>query len=452
MKRLICLLLTVCMLFALAACGAASPAEGPAAEWSREGYYADEDGNMLSVTRMDDVEEPGWYVGFSNGEDLIEDSYGGMLPQEGNTLHGSLASGGSGRELTVTVSEEGEYGLLLVVEGVESYHFKPMDIPAADHAISINTEGPGQIAYAKTEAELNFDGYFSSSSFPLWEPGTYVLGAKTDEEGWAFIKWTKDGEDFSTDPIITVELNDDAAFVAVFDYIGSDGQNPVMNFIGDYQCDRARAHVECIGDDAAKITIDWAGSAWERAHWEIVGPLDTETLTISYSGCTKAIIVCDDSGEETSREPEYEDGTGTIVFGEGLSFTWHEDQAERDDMVFEWIPVAEESHGFEGRWADETAGRCQIEFSYRGEGSMDVKITWSSSANERSCWEMTANVYKNDIMVYQDGHAWVETYSDDSHSTVSDESFNETGSFYLLDGKLHWVNDKTSEETVFIPA
>ena len=134
------------------------------------------------------------------------------------------------------------------------------------------------------------------------------------------------------------------------------------------------------------------------------------------------------------------------------SFTWHEDQAERDDMVFEWIPVAEESHGFEGRWADETAGRCQIEFSYRGEGSMDVKITWSSSANERSCWEMTANVYKNDIMVYQDGHAWVETYSDDSHSTVSDESFNETGSFYLLDGKLHWVNDKTSEETVFIPA
>lgn len=93
--------------------------------------------------------------------------------------------------------------------------------------------------------------------------------------------------------------------------------------------------------------------------------------------------------------------------------------------------------GFEGRWAEEFAGRCQITFTYRGEGSMDVSITWSGSAWERSCWNMTADVYKNDIMLYSDGHSWVETYSDDSHYTVSEERFGGTGSFYLQDGKLH---------------
>ena len=48
----------------------------------------------------------------------------------------------------------------------------------------------------------------------------------------------------------------------------------------------------------------------------------------------------DENGEVQSEETVYEDGTGTIVFHEDGSFTWHEDQAEgRDDMVFEWLPV-----------------------------------------------------------------------------------------------------------------
>ena len=452
MKKWIALLTALCMLLALAACGAAAPEEEPAAEWSREGYFADESGNMLSVTRMDDVVEPGWYVGFSNGEDPIEDSYGGMLPQEGSSLHGSLPCGGDKPALTVTVSEEGEDGLLLVVEGGESYHFRPMDLKPADHAVIVSCEGIGHIAIAKADEELSFGSGYSYSSFPLWEEGEYVLGAQADEEGWGFIKWKKNGEDFSSDPIIRVWLDDDAEFVAVFDYVGGEGQNPVMNYVGDYQCGRASAHVECIGDDGAKITIRWGGSTWESAQWELIGRLDTGTGTVAYSGGVKTLLVYDDNGELKSEETEYEDGTGTIVFGEGLSFTWHEDQAERDDMVFEWVPTTEERYGFEGLWAEEIAGRCQILFSYRGEGSMNVEITWPGSAFERKCWEMTADVYRNDIMIYEDGRSWVETYSDESTFTVSEESVNESGSFYLLDGKLHWVNNQTSEETVFIPA
>lgn len=116
------------------------------------------------------------------------------------------------------------------------------------------------------------------------------------------------------------------------------------------------------------------------------------------------------------------------------------------------VSVPTEHRGFEGRWAEETAGRCTIEFSYRGEGSVNADISWSSSAWERARWNMSADIYRNDIMIYQDGHHWVETYSDDSTYTITDETYGGTGSFYIENGKLHWHNDQTGEEAVFIPA
>jgi hypothetical protein len=119
-----------------------------------------------------------------------------------------------------------------------------------------------------------------------------------------------------------------------------DGQNPVMNFVGEYQCDRAHAVVECSGYEDAWITIDWAGSAAEYAHWDISGRLDPETLTINYFGCAKSHLTYNENGEIVSQEQEYGDGTGTIVFHEDGTFTWHEDQSETgDDLVFEWLPV-----------------------------------------------------------------------------------------------------------------
>ena len=115
---------------------------------------------------------------------------------------------------------------------------------------------------------------------------------------------------------------------------GDGGQNPVMNFIGEYQSDRAHALVECSGTEDALITIEWGGSAAELARWDIFGRLNTETLTINYSGVTKSIVTYDDSGEIVSQEPEYEDGTGTITFNDDGTFTWHEDQSEYGvDMV-----------------------------------------------------------------------------------------------------------------------
>ena len=459
MKKMICLLLAVCMVLATAACGTApkgqeTPAaqtEQTAAEWTRQGYFFDDNGNMLSVTLMEDVVDPGWYVGFMNGEDFIEDSYGGILPQDGGTLRGVLPSSGSKPEITVTVSEEGENGLLLAVEGGETYHFAPAEMQVPVATLRVNTEGYGSFSCVEEGDDSEVDTNTTSFQSGLTGPTFFELTAYPGED-WYFVKWTLNGADYSTDEQIRVEIKEDSDFVAVFDFAGNDGQNPVMNFVGSYQCDRASALVECIGDDGAQITIKWGGSAWELAQWEIIGRLDPDTLTVDYSACTKSILVYDDNGELKSEEVEYDDGTGTIVFSEDGSFTWHEDQADRDDMVFEWAPVPEERYGFDGLWAEEIAGRCQIFFSYCGEGSQNVEITWSGSAYERRCWTMTADVYKNDIMIYENAHSWVETYTDEENFTISEESFDGTGSFYIEDGKLHWINDQTGEHTVFIPA
>ena len=55
-------------------------------------------------------------------------------------------------------------------------------------------------------------------------------------------------------------------------------------------------------------------------------------------------------------------------------------------------------------------------------------------------------------MEYTDGHYWVETFIDETHFKVSDDSYNGTGRFFIQDGKLHWVDDQTGQETVCKPA
>ena len=341
MKKRLCLLLALCMLFSLAACGKQAGSE--IKEWTREGYFMDEEDHILSVTRMDDVVDPGWYVSVVLGEDWIEDAWGGMLPQEGNSLHGTLPSSGSKGDLTVTVSEDGPDGLLLAVEGGETYHLKGYELPEAAVVVTLNTEGWGYVAYAEGEETPEIDTEYPAQSayLGLEAPGTYTFFA-WPQAGNLFVKWTKNGEDFSTDPQVTLLLDENADYVAVFEE-DPDWQNPVMNFIGDYQCDRAHANIRCAGFEDAWITIRWGSSAWEFTQWDIFGTLDTDTLTIAYSGCTKSNLVYDDNGEIKSQETEYEGGTGTIVFHDDGTFTWYEDQAESSaGMIFTWIGTEED--------------------------------------------------------------------------------------------------------------
>ncbi len=343
MKKHICLLLAFFMLLSLCACGGKQPennkpeadAQAETGEWTRQGYYQDENGNILSVTLMEDVVDPGWYVGCMLGEDPIADSFGGMLDMEGNTLRGTLPSGDQKKEITVTVSEDGEEGLMLTVDGGETYHFVPMNMEVPYATLWVNTDGLGY--FNCTEEGQEPDGSHTASlQYGLTGPETYTLTAEP-EEGWHFVKWTLNGEDYSAEPQIIVEITEDSDFVAVFEFTAEeDGQNPVMNVIGPYASGRARAMVEADGMENARISIEWGASAWELAKWVMSGRFDPETMTVSYTDCVKSILVYKEDGSLESETIEYENGTGTIVFDGENSFTWKGDQSEQEDLVFEW--------------------------------------------------------------------------------------------------------------------
>ncbi len=213
----------------LAACGAkdsagtgggsAAESAASAAEWSREGYFADEHGNMLTVQKSDMDEYEGWYVGCLLGEEV----YGWYIPQEGSVLKGNIVPEYEEGELIVTVSEEGGDGLKFAVEGGKTYHFKPSVLKEAPIGISINTEGYGFFNALTDGDTFETSEDFTSTSviLSLYEPAEYTLTAKGGE-GWEFVRWTRNGEDFSEEPEISVEFEESADFLAVFEYSGNE--------------------------------------------------------------------------------------------------------------------------------------------------------------------------------------------------------------------------------------
>lgn len=235
MKKAIYLLMAAILTIALVSCGAktggeqekSQPAQSSQAqsgaeqtgfEWTRKGFYQDGNDNMLSISYSDIEGYEGWMVAIMLGGD-IANSHGNILPQQGNTLHGNIIPEYQDGEMIVTVSEEGEDGVMLTVEGGQTYHFTPMEMPEATIFVSLNTEGMGNVDHAEGEEapEIDEEYPYQSAQINLAEPATYTFVAWTKEDGWAFKKWTKNGEDFAVTPQVTVLLDESAEYVAVFE-------------------------------------------------------------------------------------------------------------------------------------------------------------------------------------------------------------------------------------------
>lgn len=84
--------------------------------------------------------------------------------------------------------------------------------------VRIDTEGMGQVARAEEGLTFAFDDEYPKQSISdhLADGTRLVIGAKA-YDGWRFVKWTLNGEDYSTDEQFTFTVTEDAAFVAVFD-------------------------------------------------------------------------------------------------------------------------------------------------------------------------------------------------------------------------------------------
>jgi hypothetical protein len=66
---------------------------------------------------------------------------------------------------------------------------------------------------------------------------------------------------------------------------------------------------------------------------------------------------------------------------------------------------------------------------------------------------MVADASGYNTLTYSNGEYHVETYTDDTNYTISDQTIGGTGSFYLNGaGKLEWYNNQTGESVMLIRA
>ena len=115
-----------------------------------------------------------------------------------------------------------------------------------------------------------------------------------------------------------------------------DGQNPVMNFVGDYSADRCSITIGAQGQTGATISVTWGQSASESYAYTMTGDFDTDTLRINYSDCEKKYVKYDENGDVAQETVEFTDGEGRIQFFEDGTLRWDdENEADRlEGMTF----------------------------------------------------------------------------------------------------------------------
>ena len=92
--------------------------------------------------------------------------------------------------------------------------------------IMVNIKGvDGNVAITDDGTEPELDPEFpAQSAYMNVEKGTVVKILAEPEEGYHFFKWTVDGKEYSTEPLITVTAEEDTEFIAEFLPEGKDGK------------------------------------------------------------------------------------------------------------------------------------------------------------------------------------------------------------------------------------
>ena len=77
----------------------------------------------------------------------------------------------------------------------------------------------------------------------------------------------------------------------------SNGQNPAMNIVGKYGCDKATLLIEAAGSTGTKVTIDMPVSASEKTQWTMTGNFDPAGNKIEYTDGSKKTYTYDENGK-----------------------------------------------------------------------------------------------------------------------------------------------------------
>jgi len=150
------------------------------------------------------------------------------------------------------------------------------------------------------------------------ENGTIV--GKTDTHVWVFTLL----EGVSADDFDAVEYE-----------AQSSGQNPIMNFIGNYSNGRAMMNVQASGSKGAAVSISWGSSASATSTWKMSGEcvINGDTITVSYTDCVRTDYVDD------TEKVAYTDGTGSITFGSNVKWQPDNENYSDDNLTFTYVPV-----------------------------------------------------------------------------------------------------------------
>lgn len=140
-----------------------------------------------------------------------------------------------------------------------------------------------------------------------------------------------------------------------------DGQNPVMNFVGNYSCGRANIVLSAEGDEGASAVVTWGSSAAETSTWTMSGTFDAEKQVFEYSDGKRIDYVYNEDGDVDSEKTVYTNGKGsmTITAGdEGDELVWNDEEENvAADMVFKYtgtVPDGEQTgtDGVGNPWHD----------------------------------------------------------------------------------------------------
>lgn len=244
-----------------------------------------------------------------------------------------------------------------------------------------------------------------------------------------------------------------------------DGQNPVMNIIGNYMNDRCSMTIEAVGANGAKISAYWGDTARDGFRWELTGTFDDATNRINYADAKKTSVTYTDVDVFEVNEVLFENGKGYIQVNDDYTLTWNDEQDP--DMAFEpfeFVPVTDDNASddasvpadasepvrsladFAGEYQ---SGRCGISIIDEGDNNAKIEVHWGSSATESTDWRMSG-VFDPDTMRinYTDAVKTNSVFDENGTQTEATEEYNDGYGriqFYG-DGTLAWQDEKEIDQ------
>ncbi len=241
-----------------------------------------------------------------------------------------------------------------------------------------------------------------------------------------------------------------------------DGQNPVMNIIGNYMNDRVSATIEAVGTNGAKVTAYWGDTARDGFRWELTGTFDDATNRINYTDAKKTSVTYTDVDVFEVNEVLFENGKGYIQVNDDYSLTWNDEQDP--DMAFEpleFVPAETEDDTTAPADASEPvrsladfageyqSGRCGISIIDKGNNEATIEVHWGSSATEATDWRMSGSFDADTMRInYTDAVKTNSVFAEDGTQTEAKEEYNDGYGriqFYG-DGTLAWQDEKEADQ------